>query len=299
MHETTVLLCLNPTAGRGRAGRRLARIKQLLEEKGLALELFASRAGGDLEAEITRRVIAGTRKVIVAGGDGSIHEAVNGLLAAKESAALGVIPTGTGNDFAKACGIPADWQRATRELADRIASNQTTRKIDVGRMNDRFFANGVGIGLDAKVTRIAHAIRWPIGDFVYLLAVIRCLYDGIATPELRISSAVQERLECMTLVNISNGPWVGGMFHIAPMANNMDGILDLMVAGPVSRTRILKLLPKLMRGRHLQEAEITHDEVRELVVSAALPIECHLDGEVQTPQKIFNISIRPAALDLL
>lgn len=299
MNETAVSLCLNPTAGRGRAGKRLARIKSLLETRGLAIDVFESRASGDLEKEITHRVNSGVRRIIVAGGDGSVHEAVNGLLVANVSAALGVIPTGTGNDFAKACGIPLNWQRATQELADRISTQQSPRKIDVGRMNDRFFANGVGIGLDAKVTRIANTIRWPIGDFVYPLAVLRCLYDGIATPELRITSIKKERLGPVTLVNVSNGAWVGGMFHIAPMARNTDGVLDLMIAGPVSRARILGLLPKLMRGQHLNEPEIVHDEVLQLSIAAAGPVESHLDGEIQAPQTEFKISVQRAALDLL
>lgn len=303
MTDRSVLLFLNPTAGRGRAGQRLARIETVFADHGLSLTVVKSNASGDIEDRVTDHVNSGARRIVVAGGDGSIHEAVNGLLAASGKASLGVIPTGTGNDFAKACGITLDWEQATHQLAERIAAGDTAQKIDVGRMNDRYFANGLGVGFDAKVTRVARSYRWPIGDVVYLLAILHCLYDGVATPELRIDTGAnrdaQPRQGPVTLAAVSNGAWVGGMFHIAPMANNTDGELDLLIAGPVSRLRILALLPKLMRGRHMQEAEISHQAVRNVLITAAAPVESHLDGEVQPLQRRFEISVCPAALDLL
>ena len=103
----------------------------------------------------------------------------------------------------------------------------------------------------------------------------------------------------LTLANVANGPWVGGMFHIAPMADNSDGTFDLMIAGPVSRTRILTLLPTLMTGKHVGEKDIVHEPVRQLLVEAAEPVLSHLDGELQAPQRRFEISLLPGALRLL
>lgn len=299
MNDQTVSLFLNPTAGRGRAGQRVARIEQLFLDSGIQLNVIESCAVGDLESKVTSRVNAGARKIVVAGGDGSIHEAINGLLRADERAALGVIPTGTGNDFAKACGITLDWQQACSSLAERIRTSQSPRRIDVGRMNDRYFANGVGIGFEAKVTKVARSYRWPIGNFVYLLAILRCLYDGVATPELAIDAEQIQRRGPVTLTSICNGSWVGGMFHIAPMARNDDGLLELLLAAPVSRLRVLSLLPKLMRGEHMREAEIDHYSVKSVNITSAAPVESHLDGEVQPLQDKFEIEIRAAALDLL
>ncbi len=299
MAADTVHLFLNPTAGRGRAGRRRSRIIELLGQCGLVIEYHASRAPGDLEEQLRAQVDRGATLVVVAGGDGSIHEAVNGLMKSAKHAALGVIPTGTGNDFAKACNIPLDWEHATRLLVDRIGADEKPRKIDAGRCNDRFFANGAGVGFDATVTRVAQSIRWPIGDFVYLLAIIRTMVNGIASPRLRISSD-----DCiwdgpLTLAAISNGPWVGGMFHIAPGADNTDNILQLLIAKPVTRRRILTLLPKLMSGEHLHEAEIVHRPVTRLTIQAEYPIASQLDGEVQPLQTDFELSVLPGALDLL
>lgn len=299
MAADTLHLFLNPTAGRGRAGRRQSRIVELMGESGFAVECHLSRSPGDLEEQVRQQVDQGATRVVVAGGDGSIHEAVNGLLRSKSRAAFGVVPTGTGNDFAKACDIPLDWEHAARLLADRIAARATPRKIDAGRFNDRFFANGAGVGFDAKVTRIAQSMRLPIGDLVYLLAIFKTMAGGIASPKLRIIADDYVWDGPLTLATVSNGPWVGGMFHIAPGADNSDNILQLLIAKPVTRRRILTLLPKLMNGEHLQEAEIIHRPVTRLTIKAELPIASHLDGEVQPLQTDFDVSVLPGALDLL
>ncbi len=299
MSTGPVSLFVNPTAGRGRAGRRVLAIESAFTQAGIAFDLYKSRDVGDLESQVHDRVMDGVRDVIVAGGDGSIHEAVNGIMRTGQSARLGVIPTGTGNDFAKACGIPLDWAQATRDLASRLHAGKILHRIDVGRMNARYFANGAGIGFDAKVTHVAQSYRWPIGDLIYLVAILRCMIDGIATPELSIVAGGLEWRGPVTLANVSNGPWIGGMFHIAPMARNDDGRLELLIVDPVSRRRICLLLPKLTRGQHMSAQEITHASVRQVTVAASAPIPSHLDGEVQEPATRFDIEVLPAALDLL
>lgn len=299
MTTSPVQLYVNPTAGRGRAGKRLARMEALLGEAGVEFETHLSDAVGDLERQVREAVDGGADRIIVAGGDGSVHEAVNGIMAATGTARLGVIPTGTGNDFAKASEIPLDWEHATTLLGNRIASGANWRRIDVGRMNERFFANGVGIGFDAKVTRVARSYRWPIGDLVYLLALFRCVADGVITPDMTITSDELTRSGPTTLVNISNGAWVGGMFHIAPMADNSDGIFELLVADPVSRLRTLGLLPKILAGTHVGEKEVSHVGVRRVTIEATAPVPSHLDGEVIPPMTRFEIELLPAALDLL
>jgi diacylglycerol kinase (ATP) len=277
----------------------MPRIRDIFVEAGIEVNLHASRAVGDLEEQVRAEVHGGTDRIIVAGGDGSVHEAVNGIMRAERPARLGVIPTGTGNDFAKACAIPLDWEHATTLLVERLSADVSSRRIDIGRMNDRYFANGAGIGFDAKVTSVARSYQWPIGDFVYLFAIFRCMIDGIATPDVTISTDGLRWSGPVTLVNISNGPWVGGMFHIAPMANNGDGEFELLIAGPVSRLRIMSLLPKLIRGRHMQEKEISHVSTKRVSIEASAEVPSHLDGEVQPLATRFDIELLPAALDLL
>jgi diacylglycerol kinase (ATP) len=299
MTSGPVSLFVNPTAGRGRAGRRLSRISALLEQAGIEFEAYQSRTVGDLEDQVRTQVNRGTDRIVVAGGDGSVHEAVNGIMRADNPARLGVIPLGTGNDFAKACHIPLDWEHATQLLAERINVDATSRCIDIGRMNERYFANGAGIGFDAKVTKIARSYRWPIGDLVYLFAIFRCLVDGVATPDMTITSDALTTHGPITLASISNGAWIGGMFHIAPMADNSDGKLELLIADPVSRMRILSLLPKIISGKHLGESEVTHASVHRVTIDSSGEVPSHLDGEVGAPASRFVIEILPAALNLL
>jgi diacylglycerol kinase (ATP) len=299
MASASVSLFINPTAGRGKTGRRLGRIESIFDCAGIEYRLYSSRDVGDLEQLVCDCLARDSGDIVVAGGDGSIHEAVNGIMGAKNPARLGVIPTGTGNDFAKACGLSLDWELTATELAARIANGTSGRSIDIARMNDRWFANGAGVGFDAKVTKVARAFRWPIGDLVYLVAIFRCMVDGIATPEITITSDTLQWRGPVTLANISNGPWVGGMFHIAPMAKNDDGRLELVIADPVSRLRILALLPKLIRGVHVSAPEITHAGVRRLTIESPEALPSHLDGEVQPPAKRFEIELMSRGLQII
>ena len=299
MTAETVHLFLNPTAGRGRAGKREPRIRELLNRPEFPLEVHLSKDVGDLESQVQRHVESGARRLVVAGGDGSIHEAANGIMRAGGDAALGVIPSGTGNDFAKASGIPLDWEHATALLADRLAANDHGRSVDIGRINERYFANGAGIGFDAKVTQIARSYRMPIGDLVYLLAIFRGMVDGVATPHMRITAGKTIWDGPITLANVASGPWIGGMFHIAPDARNDDGVFDLLIAAPMSRVQILGLLPKLIKGTHMHEKTIVHEPVTRLRVECSSPVASHLDGEVQPQQEEFEIELLPGALHLL
>ena len=298
MTNTSIPVFINPAAGRGRAGRTIDALRDLLTRQGIEHSIVTSNAPGDLEKRI-HAAAGGSDRLIVAGGDGSIHEAVNGILRSGKNAALGVIPIGTGNDFAKACGIPLHWEDAATLLADRIRGNVLPRAIDVGRMNERYFANGAGVGFDAKVTRIARANRLPIGDLVYLMAIIHAMWDGVITPTMTIHFDGQTRHGPMTLANVSNGAWIGGMFRIAPDARNDDGVLDLIVADPVSRMRILGLLPHLMNGTHIGKTEISHHRIRECVIESGSPVPSHLDGEVQPLQTRFDVAILSGELRLL
>lgn len=298
MSVETVHLFLNPAAGRGRAGKRGTRIRELLNEGGFPLEVHLSQDVGNLEEQVRDCVEHGGRRIVAVGGDGSVHEATNGIMRARGDAMLGVIPSGTGNDFAKAAGITLDWEHATRLLTERIVAGERPRCVDVGKMNDRYFANGAGVGFDARVTRIARSYRLPIGDFVYLLAIFRGMAEGIETPHMRISTDNNVHTGPITLANVASGPWIGGMFNIVPTAKNDDGKFDLLIVEPVSRPRILALLPKLMSGKHMDEKEITHEAVTRILIESEEPVDSHLDGEMQPMQKRFEIELLPGALSL-
>jgi len=300
MAVPTLHLLINPAAGRGRAGRRLARILALFQQAGLRPQVHVSTDTGDIESQARELTAEADTAIIAAGGDGTVHEVVNGILTAGAETPFGVVPVGTGNDFAKAAGVPLHWETAVQLLADRITSDTPPRRIDAGRINDRYFSNGAGIGFDAVVTRIARSYEWRIGDLVYLVAIFRALASGVASPRMTIRRGEEVLWDGpLTLANTANGPWLGGMFHIAPDAHAADGELNLVVAGPVKRRRILALLPKLVRGTHLDEDDVYQWAVTRATITADTPVESHLDGEVQAPQSSFDVEVLPGALRLL
>lgn len=299
MHKRSIFVVLNPTAGRGRAAQKIPVIQAMLQDAGLDFELVLSTAQSDMERRICEAVEAGATRVIVGGGDGSIHEACNGILRAGGGAGLGIIPIGTGNDFIKGAGIPLDWRKATAALIDRIQQGTPARAIDAGRMNDRYFANGAGIGFDAKINRLSQNIRLKIGGIVYLIGVVKGLIDGVITPDVKMIYSGGEYSGPVTLANVSNGPWVGGLFNIAPMANNADGELDLIFADPLTRLQVIPLVPKIMRGTHINTPVVHHRRIRHITIEASAPVPAHMDGEVVPMGTHFEIEVLPAALRLL
>ena len=299
MGSSSIPVFVNPTAGRGRAGRCIDALSRLLSTEGIEHELIQSQARGDIESRVRHEIDSGATRVIVAGGDGSIHEAANGLLRANHAAALGVISIGTGNDFAKGCELPKNWKDTASSLAQRIRNNAPARCIDVGQMNERYFANGAGIGLDGKINAIFNQSRLPFGTLAYLVAVFQALADGVTTPRVRINCEGISYRGPVILASISNGNWIGGMFQIAPMARNDDSQLELVFAKPAGFCRIMRLLPKLMRGSHIGQPEFVHAPVTSCEISADSPMHSHLDGEVQPMAKAFSISLLAGRLPLL
>ena len=290
---------VNPTAGRGRAAGCVSDISKVLQQHELNCNVIASDNQGDIEVGVRQKVEAGCERVIVAGGDGSVHEAVNGILATDKTPGLGVIPVGTGNDFAKALNIPLQYREATAQLATRISTGKLLQIVDAGSMNDRFFANGAGIGFDAKINRIARSIRAPIGSLVYLLAVFQGVRDGLLTPEVRLRFADQQRNGPILFANVSNGPWLGGMFHVAPMARADDGRLDLILVDSMKKRRVLSLLYALIKGKHVRAPEVSWTSIREFELEADQLLPSHLDGEVQPLQSSFKIQVLPGALRII
>lgn len=292
-------LFVNPAAGRGRARRIGSSLTALLASNEVAHRVIESEGPGDLEKKVRAAVTEGATQLLVAGGDGSIHEAVNGMLESGRIAEIGVIPLGRANDFAKACAIPPHWEDAALLLVDRLKNSMPARPVDIGWMNGRWFANGAGIGFDAKASAIARSMQLPIGDLVYLVAVLRGLLSGVSTHRVRIESSGVGYDGAATLVHVSNGPWVAGLFQIAPPAVNDDGELDLLLVKPVSRLRVVTLLPRMIGGNHVGQPEITHARIDRCEVVADEPMPSHLDGEVQTLQTHFRIEMRAGALPLL
>jgi len=267
-------LIVNPSAGRGRAGRLLPQVLERLRGAGFSVEPRLTSAPGEATALVRAALERGADCVAVAGGDGTLNEAVNGYVgAARDGQALGVIPLGTGNDFAKMLGL--DWMRA----CDAIAA-AARRRVDAGVCNGRVFANGIGAGFDAQVALEANAVRWLRGNAVYGLALARTLLLRYATPRTRLTHDAGVHEGEVTLVAAANGAWYGGAFHMAPQADIGDGLLDVIVADALSRVGILGLVPHVLRGTHIGRPGVRRLRTRRLVLESDAPLVVHADGEI-------------------
>lgn len=304
----SVLVIFNPAAGRGRARRLWPQVAAAFAAAGVDFELAETRA----PHEATRLAEGAEERyaaVIVAGGDGTVHEAVNGLMhvPAADRPVLGVLPIGSGDDYAKMLpplspGAPRpQWRSAVAAIA-----LGRTRAHDVGVIRDRegrerFFANGMDVGFGAHVARnIAEVPNWVTGLGAYLAAIASTM---LRYPELEVrlqldgGAPFEHR---STIMAIMNGRCFGGSFWACPEARADDGLLDVLLADVFSRAQILRLVPKLMRGRHTGEPMLRMLRARKVSIESATPLVIEADGELPPLDgRRLEIEVVPQALRVL
>lgn len=286
-------LIVNPRAGRGAAERLAAAALERLCGHGFACEVRSTRAPGDASRLVSEALRTGAECVAVLGGDGTVNEAVNGYIGvARDGQALGIIPAGTGNDFAKMLDAGGDWRAA----CDRIAAG-VRRRVDAGRCNGRHFANGIGAGFDAQVALEANGLGWMRGNAVYGAALAKTLLLRYATPRARIAHDGGVHEGRITMLAAANGSTYGGAFRVAPGADIADGMLELMIADRLSRAGIIGFIPHVLRGTHVGRSGITLLRTRHLTVETEEPLPVHADGEiVDRAATRMEIEVLPGAL---
>ena len=247
--------------------------------------------------------------VIAAGGDGTVHEAVNGLMHIPAGArpVLGVVPIGSGDDYAKMLppllpGAPRPhWRAAVEAIARGQACAHDVGVIRDGEGRERFFANGMDVGFGAHVARnIAQIPRWLTGLGAYLAAIAQTMLR-YPTLELRLQFDDEAPFaHRSTITAIMNGRCFGGSFWACPEAGADDGLLDVLLADVVSRTQILRLVPKLMRGTHCGEPVLRMLRARRVVIESEAPLVIEADGELPPlSARRLEIGIVPRALRVL
>jgi len=298
-------LILNPISGKGATGKKVNEIQQALLELGLKFDLSLTERPWHA-AELARAAAAEGYKVIVAvGGDGTVNETLNGILTYKEQnggdVVLGVLPVGRGNDFCFATGIPLDFKAACQTLAaGRVRTMDAGRIVSEQNGPPRYFGNGVGIGFDAVVSRIANQAGLS-GFLGYFVAAIQTMYIYYRAPDMQIELSNEVIRQRSLMVSIMNGRRAGGGFLMAPHGNPGDGVLDLCIAKNVSKPKILMLIPRFMQGTQgthpaIQFKQDTCVTVR--AVDGSLPV--HLDGEVLPAEvKQIRIEILPGRLKVI
>jgi len=225
---------------------------------------------------------AGFELIVAAGGDGTTNEVVNGLLAAAQdgvAGTLGIIPVGSGSDFANTVGVPADLPGACRRLAHGQA-----RVVDVGRVTVpgqplRHFDNTVNIGFGGVVTVEALKVKRLRGMALYLPVVLKTIFLS-QNPRVTIAYDGQELALAAAMICVGNGPREGGGFFSTPQAQPDDGLLDLCIVREISRARMLSLVPHFMNGSHVGHKAVTMARARRVTISSPDDLVAHMDGEV-------------------
>jgi diacylglycerol kinase (ATP) len=260
-------MLVNPAAARGGAVRRLAAVLASSE-----LEVRFTGSPAETEHEARRAADEGLDRLLVAGGDGTLHHAVRGL--AGTSCALGIIPCGGGNDLARALAVEPEPRRALRR-----ALEAPPRRIDVGRVAGLCFAGVLGLGIDDDVNRrVRAAPRWLSGRAAYAWATLLAL-PRFRAPWVRVDyegGAFEGRV---LLVALANSPFFGGGMHIAPAARLEDGWLDLVIVEHLAPAAALRLFPRVYRGRHVAHPAVHHRRVRGARLRSEPPRAIWADGE--------------------
>lgn len=278
------LLIRNPMAGRGHAHKRWPAQQRALEAAGVEFEVAVTSRPWEA-SEIAERESPNYQCIVAVGGDGTVHEVMNGIVRAGGRARLGVLPFGTGNDFAR--------------LIEGRAGPLDVLHI-VGGTRHRYAANGMDIGFGAHAARNLNRVpRFLTGFGAYLGAVVLTLVN-YPRLELRISLDDDPPFDLTSAMTaVMNGTTFGGGFRVCPTARPDDGLLDLLLVGPVSRWQILQLVPKILRGTHGDDARLRLTRARRLRIEASQPLLVETDGELAFDDATtLDIALMPAALEL-
>lgn len=272
MGDLPWLLVVNPAAGGGRARGVALEAARLLREAGQEVDLRVTTTRGEVER--LARECAGKRaaRVMVCGGDGTVHEAVNGL--AGTDTALAILPGGRGNDLAATLGVPVGAAGAVRH-----ALGGTPRRIDLGLVNGRRFGTVAGLGFDADVALRTNRGAWRrAGRLAYVGGILTSLVTFRA-PRLRVTVGDARRDGRYLMCAVSNTGRYGGGVLIAPEARADDGLLDACLVADASRLRLLRILPAAYRGEHVRAREVEMLRGRSVTVESDDPLPIIADGE--------------------
>lgn len=291
------LVVLNPVSGGGRALRQRGRIEHLLAARGLAFRIAVSDYPGHVTELVGLAIAGGCRQVLVAGGDGSLHQAANAILVQRacpsHDVTLASLPVGTGNDWVRTLAIPCGWERASDLLAGK-----SRRRIDAGRIDfddgrsPCHFMNVAGIGFDAEVVR-----RMPPskrGALAYLSGVLGTL-AGYRPVRPALSGDIDAQAEELFVLFACLGRYCGGGMHVAPSAQPDDGLFDVVRVRHLGRLEVLVNLRRLYDGTLPAHPKVDIGHARCLRLETPRPCAIQADGELvgETPA---TFSVLPAAL---
>ncbi|MFR9674019.1 diacylglycerol kinase [Streptomyces sp. TR06-5] len=294
-----ITLLVNPTAGRGRAAHAAQPAARALRDAGFSARTLVGADADDALLQAREAVSRGTGALVAVGGDGMASLALQAV--AGTDIPLGVVPVGTGNDFARATGLPlGDPATASRLVAGALTAGRT-RSLDLGRVrgagDDHWFGCVLASGFDSRVNDRGNRMRWPSGPRRYDIAMLAELaaFRPIGY-RITLDDGPPQEIAA-TLVAVGNGPSYGGGMRICADADLEDGLLDVTVVGACSRTTLLRVFPRVYRGTHLRHPAVTVHRARKVVLEAE-DVTGYADGEQVGPLPLTVDSV-PRAVRLL
>jgi diacylglycerol kinase (ATP) len=275
-----ITLFVNPTAGRGRGARAAQPAASALRAAGFSVRTVLGEDAADALVRARAAVEGGTGALIAVGGDGMAGLALRAVAGTRTP--LGLVAVGTGNDFARALGLPVrEPAAAGRMIADALKCGRL-RDIDLGQVGDRWFGTVLASGFDSRVNDRGNRMRWPTGRLKYDLAMIAELAGFRPVPyRIRLDGGEVREVEA-TLVAVGNGTSYGGGMRICPGADLTDGLFDITVVGDCSRTTLLRVFPRVYRGTHVGHPKVTVLRAARVEI-AAEGVTGYADGEPLGP----------------
>jgi len=272
-----ITLFVNPTAGRGRGARAAQPAASALREAGFSVRTILGEDADDALRRARDAVAEGTGALVAVGGDGLMSLALQAV--AGTLTPLGVVAVGTGNDFARALGLPIrDPGAAGRLAADALKGRAPVREIDLGRVGERWFGSVLASGFDSRVNDRGNRMRRVGGRFKYDLAILAELaaFEPI-TYRMTLDDGPAREIRA-TLIAVGNGTAYGGGMRICADAVMDDGLFDVTVVGECSRTTLLKVFPRVYKGTHLSHPVVTVHRASSITLEA-VGITAYADGE--------------------
>lgn len=294
------LLIINPASNRGRTERHIPAVVDRLQSAGVDVDVVQTTKPGDATSIVLERSDH-YPTLIAAGGDGTIHETINGLMQLPQSRrpALAILPMGTGNDFIKAAGIPHDFEKAMAIVQRNSSIAIDVARIVVDHKHSRFFDNNVGIGFDAFVNLESLKIRYLWGMAIYMVAALKSVFK-YRHPFVAYRFDSMERSTRILMLTVGNGVCAGGGFRLTPKARIDDGALDVCCIDSRGRTRMLMDMVRTMNGSHIDRSGVHYFKTRKIVVESDDGLPIHADGEVLAiAARHIEIEILPSSIRLI
>ncbi|MFI2349976.1 diacylglycerol kinase [Streptomyces sp. NPDC019443] len=271
-----ITLFVNPTAGRGRGAHAAQPAARVLREAGFSVRTVLGEDADDALRRAREAVGGGTGALIAVGGDGMMSLALQAVAGTRTP--LGVVAVGTGNDFARALGLPVREPAAAGRIVAEALKGEQIREVDLGRVGQKWFGTILASGFDSRVNDRGNRMRWPSGRFKYDLAMVAELAAFKTVPyRITLDDGEVREIEA-TLVAVGNGSSYGGGMRICSGARMDDGLFDVTVVGDCTRTTLLKVFPQVYKGTHLSHPKVTTHRVRTITLQAE-GVTGYADGE--------------------